>query len=543
MSCISRFLPAPAEHALPQQFPSPFSNTPHVVARQAATQLQKTLLAQTGCGHDFSAPGGGTMMGVLVVRDKCGQVGFLSAFAGSLAGRWVLPGFVPPVFDWVEREKTVSASEAELACLEQKIAQLKNSDKYHRLQSRLEQLTAQQDRAIGLLRETHRVRKAWRHEQRRKIELSDSRLAELSLESQRDKRALKEFTTQWRARLATEEEPLAKMNQQIKRFKKSRNHCFNKWRKQCYSTYVLGNWQHEKTPIAHFFANHTPPQGAGDCAAVKLLYYAQQHGLMPIAMAEFWWGASPRGHVRHHGHFYPACRGKCRPVLPFMLKGLDVQPHLFTSRGLDNALATLHEDDDLLVVNKPSGLLSVPGSEVQDSVLTRLKQRYPHATGPLLVHRLDMSTSGLLLVAKKAAIHKALQQQFEQRRIKKRYVAVLSKKLTEQKNKGTIELPLRVDIDDRPRQMVCFDQGKSATTHWEIIAQEQETTRVYFYPFTGRTHQLRVHAAYKDGLNAPIVGDELYGEVGERLLLHAERLCFTHPKTGKRFAIEAPTPF
>jgi len=195
------------------------------------------------------------------------------------------------------------------------------------------------------------------------------------------------------------------------------------------------------------------------------------------------------------------------------------------------------------VVNKPHGLLSVPGKEVQDSVLTRLQKRYPKATGALLVHRLDLSTSGLLLVAKNSETHKALQKQFLKRTIKKRYVAVLSKELPEDQSQGVIELPLRVDIDDRPRQRVCFTHGKLAKTHWKVIGRKRGQTRVYFYPITGRTHQLRVHASHKDGLNIPIKGDELYGTEGERLLLHAEQLIFIHPATGQRIEVRVAAPF
>ena len=282
-----------------------------------------------------------------------------------------------------------------------------------------------------------------------------------------------------------------------------------------------------------------------DCAGVKLLHYALQQGLRPVAMAEFWWGAPPREGVRHHGQVYPACRGRCQPILPFMLRGIAVEPEALPGAPQHGPALrpTLYEDEDLLVVNKPCGLLSVPGKAVQDSVLTRLRQRYPRSSGPLLVHRLDLATSGLLLAAKNAETHKALQQQFERRQVEKRYLAVLSKRLPEGEDSGSIELPLRVDLDDRPRQVVCPTYGRPAKTHWQVIAREAATTRVYFYPLTGRTHQLRMHAAHRDGLDAPIAGDALYANGGERLLLHAERICFTHPRTGERIEVEAPAPF
>jgi len=315
--------------------------------------------------------------------------------------------------------------------------------------------------------------------------------------------------------------------------------------RKLFKAYRLSNRLGEEKSISEFFDERLPPGGTGDCAAPKLIQYAHQQGLEPIALAEFWWGASPKGGIRHHGNFYPACRGKCQPILPFMLQGLDLQSREFNSLTFDDpdAPAIVYEDDHLLVVNKPSGLLSVPGKEIVDSVQSRLRQRYPDHDGLLLVHRLDMSTSGLLLVAKHRAIHKALQQQFIKRTVEKRYVAVLSKRLPESADGGTIELPLRVDYDDRPRQMVCADYGRMSVTHWQVIERGEETTRIYFYPHTGRTHQLRLHAAHRSGLDAPIYGDELYGEALGRLLLHAERLCFDHPVSGERIEMMAAVPF
>lgn len=301
----------------------------------------------------------------------------------------------------------------------------------------------------------------------------------------------------------------------------------------------------EKKSLAELFEGKRLPDGIGECAATKLVQFVVKNQLMPLAMAEFWWGASPPDKIRHHGQFYPACRGKCRPVLPFLLKRYDVAPPppLGQYTNDDEAPEVIYEDEHLVVVNKPHGLLSVPGKEIHDSVLTRLQKRYPEATGPLLLHRLDLSTSGLLLAAKTSEVHKALQQQFQQRTIEKRYVAVLSKVLPENQNQGTIELPLRVDLDDRPRQLVCSAYGKHAKTHWEVIARDNNSTRVYFYPVTGRTHQLRIHAAHKNGLNAPIEGDELYGDGKGRLKLHAERLCFTHPITSECVDVQADVPF
>lgn len=292
------------------------------------------------------------------------------------------------------------------------------------------------------------------------------------------------------------------------------------------------------------FAGGLPPAGAGDCAAPKLLQYASLHELRPLALAEFWWGASPSTGVRNHGQFYPSCRGKCRPILPFMLRGLNVAPEPCFGRAIATAmLEIIHEDEALLVVNKPAGLMSAPGREVEDSVLYRLQQRGSGQPELMLVHRLDMATSGLLLVAKNKQAQQYLQRQFIRHRVEKQYEALIARRLPPGIHAGLIDLPLRVDLDDRPRQMVCIEHGKPAITRWQVAGREGETTRVYFEPQTGRTHQLRVHASHQDGLGAPIVGDALYGLPDTRLMLHAKRLAFVHPLTRERMVFELPAPF
>ena len=271
-----------------------------------------------------------------------------------------------------------------------------------------------------------------------------------------------------------------------------------------------------------------PPTAAGECAAPRLLQYAFNHQMKPLAMAEFWWGASPKSEIRKHQNFYPACQGKCKPILSHMLEGIKMDENpLLNNPGDSKSYDIIFEDEVMLVINKPAGLLSVPGKNIEDSVYYRIKNTYPKATGPLIVHRLDMCTSGLLLIALTKEAHKNLQQQFTKRTVKKRYCALLDGILKE--DQGIIDLPLRVDLDDRPRQLVCYEYGKSAKTQWQVIERKDGKTKVYFYPITGRTHQLRVHAAHSLGLNTPIIGDDLYGVSANRLYLHAETIEFTHP--------------
>ncbi len=554
MNYISYFSPPLLQNeTLLPGFPSPFSNIPQPIARKAALELQHRLSGLQGWQHEFDAPDGGKMFGVLVVRDGSGQVGYLAAFSGMLAGEWDLPGFVPPLFDQQMIDDFMPDGEAQLDELEAQLDELQYSPAFALLNDQLVSLQQQRDIALDALTAAHRARKALRQTLRATADSAgrEGVLIRLSFESQQDKRERRSLLGEWRDRLAPVEQQVTLIEQQLMALKQQRSRLSSRLHRKVFKAYRLSNRLGEEKSVSEFFDERLPPGGTGDCAAPKLIQYAHQQGLEPVALAEFWWGSSPQSGIRHHGNFYPACRGKCQPILSFMLKGLDLQPRQFTSLIFDDpdAPAVVYEDEHLLVVNKPSGLLSVPGKEVVDSVQTRLRQRYPELEGLLLVHRLDMSTSGLLLVAKYRPVHKDLQQQFIKRTVEKRYVAVLSKRLPEWAedgavlDEGTIELPLRVDFDDRPRQMVCYDHGRMSVTYWQVIERGKDTTRIYFYPHTGRTHQLRLHAAHQLGLNAPIYGDELYGEAQGRLLLHAERLCFDHPVSGERIEMVVAAPF
>lgn len=303
-----------------------------------------------------------------------------------------------------------------------------------------------------------------------------------------------------------------------------------------------------------------PPGGTGDCCAPKLLQYAYQQGLKPVCMAEFWWGQPTREELRQHLNYYPACRGKCKPILTWMLQGLDVDPDPESLGFAQLEIPVVYEDDYLLVVNKPSGLLSVPGRIEQYSVETVMQQRYP---GAVIAHRLDMGTSGLLIVAKTMEVYRPLQEQFVKHQVKKKYIALLEaadnsrqtrtnavrnspcqsaaikNQCQSAASKGTVSLPLRPDPMNRPRQVVDMEHGKRAVTDYEFLSDDL----VALYPQTGRTHQLRIHCAHPDGLGRPIVGDELYGTKGERLMLHAAEIWFTHPVTGAPMHLVSPPPF
>ena len=280
-----------------------------------------------------------------------------------------------------------------------------------------------------------------------------------------------------------------------------------------------------------------PPGGTGDCCAPKLLQYAYLHHLTPVCMAEFWWGESPKSLIRHHGQFYPACRGKCKPVLTWMLQGLDVDPHTDASDAVYPEPAIIYEDEAMAVLSKPAGMLSVPGKTDDDSVAAWAQRRWP---GAMLVHRLDMLTSGILLAAKTMEAYQQLQQQFTDRTVKKKYLAIVEG--SPAKEHGIIDLPLASDPMNRPLQVVDLENGKRAITEYRVLQTGQHSL-LALWPHTGRTHQLRMHCAHPEGLGCPIVGDELYGRKADRLYLQAQAISFVHPTTGKRMHFELPYPF
>lgn len=460
----------------PLRLNNPFGYEAHALCREAARQVMDYVggepLLQADAAH-------GKMLGVLVVRQPCGRVGFLAAYSGLLAGRNDWPYFVPPVFDAQQPDGHFKQTEAYISSLN----------------ARLDSGSLTEAEAQVLRQERRQLSEAlqlWLFGQYRVLNGRGEQ---------------KDLIAIWR-------------------------------------DYHQSERLRQRYPL--------PPGGSGDCCGPKLLQHAYEHGLQPLQIAEFWYGESPRGEVRHHGQFYPACRGKCRPILSFMLQGLDVEPEsaaALSGEQAGKALRVVYADEQLLVVAKPSGLLSVPGRIDAPSVASLLADRYGRV---LLPHRLDMDTSGLMVVARTDEAYKHLQRQFYARTIYKRYVALLetpgaespAAPLLEVGSQGIVALPLRPDPLDRPRQVVDHLHGKAAETHYEVLALlPSGRTLVALTPRTGRTHQLRLHCAHAEGLGRPIVGDNLYGQAGVRLCLHAAGLCFQHPVTGRQLAFSEPYDF
>ncbi|WP_299103478.1 RluA family pseudouridine synthase [uncultured Winogradskyella sp.] len=541
---------------LPKHFTFPFYYTPHPLCIKAADAVKTYLTTQQDFEHNFGLDESkkglklGKMFGVMLVETSEGQLGYLTAFSGKLAESNHLKGFVPPVYDTLNKDGFYKQNEAHLNDLTAEIEQLEQNPEIEKALKKLKSLKLENIQKLEDFKTKAKAEKQKRKQRRVEAEqhLSDTEKAlffeDLKQQSIQSNIDLKYLKLHLEDALKKAENDVAELQNPIEALKLERKTLSARLQKEIHEHYKFLNAKGDTKDLIAIF-NSTdlgkPPAAAGECAAPKLFQYAYQNKLKPIAMAEFYWGISPTKEVRKHGQFYPSCRGRCEPILGHMMQGLDVEPNPIELAGVFNGeLEIIYEDDYLLLVNKPHEFLSVPGKTIKDSVLTRMQAYLPNATGPLLLHRLDMSTSGLLLVAKNERTHKKLQKQFIERTIKKRYVALLDGILDAEQ--GIIDLPLRVDLNNRPRQLVCYEHGKKATTKFKVVEVVDNKTRIHFYPISGRTHQLRVHAAHQKGLNMPIVGDDLYGRISNRLHLHAETLSFEHPikKEWVSFSCEAP---
>lgn len=547
----------PVSHiALPKKFTFPFQYTPHPLCVLAAEEVKAFIASQKEWQEELAL---GKMFGVLVVEvpSDTTTIAYLAAFSGNLAGKNVHSFFVPPVYDLLQPEGFFKIEEEQISAINARISKIELDSHYLALKERLKLETEQVQKVLTHAKEELKAAKEIRELRRQSSPvLTEEEKAILVRESQYQKAEFKRLERAWKKRIIDIETKVANFEKETERLKTERKERSAALQQKLFEQFRLLNAKGEVKDLCSIFeqtVHKTPPAGAGECALPKLLQYAYLHQLKPLAMAEFWWGNSPKNEVRYHGYYYPSCKGKCEPILQHMLLGLEVDENpLLINTHKDTELNIVFEDEWLLVVNKPAGMLSVPGkAEEIDSVYHRLKANYPEATGPMIVHRLDMATSGLLLVAKTKEVHQHLQEQFENRSIKKRYVALLdgivektSEAIHQYADKtGRIELPLCLNPLDRPRQMVSLEYGKQAITDYQILRYAEDRTRIAFYPLTGRTHQLRVHAAHPQGLGCPITGDELYGKKADRLYLHAEYIEFRHPIYGDIISVQKEADF
>lgn len=547
--------------SFPHNFTNPFSYIPDELCRSAASEVMAYLEGKKQWHSELQQ---GKMFGVLVVETSDGRLGFLAAFSGNLQGKNNLEYFVPPVYDLLHPDEFFKVGEREISSINARIALMEGGDELASVKRGIARVREKFEGEIQELKRRYKEGKVERERLRSELYsvadgCRDELLAQITRESQFQKAEIKRAEKGLKEALQPLEEKLVSLEEEIIRLREIRKVKSAALQEEIFRKFSFLNGNGVRKDMLDIFSEFykeqslregraiLPPGGAGECAAPKLLQYAFLHGMRPISMGEFWWGDSPRGEIRRHGEFYPSCKGKCAPILGHMLKGLPVETQLLHSfYGSSGKFEILYSDDLLMVVNKPAGMASVPGREVSFSVADE-------ASDPALfvVHRLDMHTSGVLVMAKNENVYKELQSQFAGRSVRKCYVAVLEGEVSPQNcgsgvhwesaTSGTITLPLAADYDHRPAQKVDFEEGKEAVTKFEITAIKNGRTYINFYPVTGRTHQLRVHSAHQMGLNTPIVGDLLYGKVEQRLMLHAHWVEFQHPLKGD-FKIVCPMP-
>ena len=555
---------------------NPLDYEPHPLCIQACREVQEMLARREDWQEEIAR---GKMFGVLIVENvktdadkpergyqpadsEAPKWGYLAAYSGQIGGRSDWEDLVPAVFDYLQPYGYFKTHEAEISHINLSISHLEKDERMKEARTLIRQLQEERKRTIAAYQEKMKEAKAKRDSRREAGNLSEAEEAEMIRESQfmkaelrRLKKSLSEKTA-----LETEFEDYQENILRLKQLRKQLSDALQQW---LFSQFRMLNQEGESKDLLEIFRDEAlkeypqaaiatsriaalkmvPPAGSGECCEPKLLQYAYQHGYKPLQMAMFWWGESPKEEIRHHLQFYPACNGKCKPILHWMLPASTFEPEAINLSIYDK-VETLYEDREIAVIHKPEGLLSVPGKDAaQPSVYALMRRKYPEATGPLIVHRLDMATSGVLLIAKTEFAYHRLQKAFLNHQIQKKYVAIISGK--DISEKGIISLPLLPDYLNRPRQIVNHEQGKEAITEYEILERiDGSHLRIALYPKTGRTHQLRVHCAHQEGLNAPILGDPLYGnEKAARLHLHAEEITFEHPLTGKKITIKRKADF
>lgn len=522
----------PNTGALPRLFTNPFYYHPDELCRQAVACV-KNEIERRGLDE-------GKMFGVLVITNNSGKAGFLAAYSGQIES-WehgTDPYFVPPVVDYLQPEGYFKTHERQITLINRQIEQLQQSPELAHAEQDLKAAEQQTEQQIAGYRQLMAEAKTRRDTLRKSISVQQNPQMEQQLikESQFQKAELRRLKQRCADKIAEKKRAVSSLHEQINALQKSRKLQSDHLQQWLFSQFVLLNAEGRQLPLVDIFKLYArehgslisvPPSGAGECCEPRLLQYAYQHALTPISMAMFWYGPSPQNRLRVHGKYYPACSAKCRPILSWMLRGLSVAPNpLETYNG--EMPQIVYADASIAVVRKPAGMLSVPGRSEQTSVYQFIKQQFPQSGGPIIVHRLDMATSGLLVVALTEHAYINLQKQFLHRHIAKRYVALLDDGPMPPHPDGNISLPLAPDPLHRPMQMVDFEHGKQAVTRYHFV----DSRRVQLYPLTGRTHQLRLHCAHAAGLGRAIKGDELYGAPSNRLYLHAEYLRFEHPDTG-----------
>ncbi len=558
----------------PRRMTNPFCYTPHPLCRMAMAEVEAWLNTMAENDGDVKREiENGKMIGVLVVRNGNDDMGFLAAFSGQIGDRDTLPGFVPPIFSYLQPDGYFKTEEANISEINRIITNLENSPELMALQRELDAIKEESQKAIDAYKKTMTEAKAARDLMRVKNSLSPNPspkgrgvdtlanynsnepikhitplpfgegLGERLLikESQFMKAELRRIKAKWRTKIEEKEQALNGMLEKIRILKNKRRNRSDQLQQWLFSQFVMLSAKGEKRNLTEIFRTTpqaVPPSGSGECCEPRLLQFAFANGYEPLCMAMMWLGASPQNIVRKHRHYYPACQGRCKPILEWMMQGLDIEPSHIDKNRDTQEIKILYSDQDIAVVCKPAGMPSVPGKGTAASLLSEAKKMFPQAEGPIIVHRLDMDTSGVMVLALNTSAYHNLQRQFANHTIRKKYVAILAEQPMgiSEGQQGTISLPLSADYMHRPCQCVDKENGKEAVTHW-TMGRDRHIT---LYPETGRTHQLRLHCAHSEGIGSAIKGDTLYGTPSDRLYLHAEAINLNHPVTGKRLKFEYP---
>ena len=535
------FHPLDGHHDMPARLNDPFNYEPHplcLLAREKAMPMIQELMQDETEGK---------MFGVLIA-ERDGRCGFLVGYSGQVRGRSDWPGFVPAVYDYLQPDGYFKTHEAAITAINHDLELREQQPERLQAVEALEQARQEARREISDLQQATFKARERRHNIRAAGNLSREQEDALIRESQfmkaefrRKKRYHEAIIDELKANVANYEEPI----HQLKAQRRELSDALQRW---LFEQFNMLNSKGERRNLLEIFKEtslRVPPAGAGECCEPKLLQYAFEHGLRPVQMAMFRVGESPKVEIRHDGRFYPACRGKCLPILRWMLEESgERREESGEGREKEMEVPIIYEDEDIVVVNKPAGLLSVPGISEKYSVWSIMRHRYHDTDSPLTVHRLDQPTSGLLLIAKTRQAFRELQRQFMEHEVKKKYVALLERGGWEGEKEKQIDLPLYSDPLNRPYQSVDDEHGKPAATKIVYLGDTDGHARVALYPQTGRTHQLRVHCAHLQGLGNPILGDNLYGsQEASRLYLHAESITFHHPRTGEVMTITAPAYF
>lgn len=533
---------------LPKRFNCPFCYEVDDLCQYASEILIKYIESRKEWKDEIN---NGKMFGVLIVQNKNdkedNKLYFMAAYSGLLDGQNNHDYFVPPIYDLLNPEDHFQKEEAGIVELTKKIENIKKYSTLYNLTDTLNSLIIQRNSEIEHKKAENEKAKQRRDYIRRNSSLSQEEEQNLIKESQHQKAELNRLKSKWNEIINNLKEEIKKEDSKIVDLEKERHSRSTALQNWIFQRFILTNGLGEQKNLLEIFHDYNesiPPAGSGECCAPKLLNTAYNTNLKPICIAEFWYGNSPIGEIRHHKQYYPSCNSKCGPILDFMLKGLDVEENELKSNKSTYKTKTIYEDDWIKIVDKPEGMLSVPGKETNmPSVYSEYIKEHPDCTSPVIVHRLDMETSGLLILAKTKYVHELLQKEFAENKVRKRYLAILDGWI--EADSGKIELPLITDFEDRPRQKVDYIYGKKSLTLFKVIKRtgskegNDSKTLVHFYPLTGRTHQLRVHSAHKDGLDCPIVGDNLYGKRNDRMYLHAEYIEFKHPIHNKCIKFES----